>query len=164
VCACLPSYGFFLQTNCFSCRTLEELAKEQKKSASHLKQEIKESGKEGEIDESVVEQQEASAAKFLEFMEKARNGEMIPNDIIVRYAHYFKDDLTLDNMPRMQLINMCKCAKALLSSVICCNFLHLTVLPHNTTLNRQVYGYSTLRWRQFLKISATPSNANVAGG
>jgi LETM1 and EF-hand domain-containing protein 1, mitochondrial len=98
------------------------LAKEQKKSASHLKQEIKESGKEGEIDESVVEQQEASAAKFLEFMEKARSGEMIPNDVIVRYAHYFKDDLTLDNMPRMQLINMCKCATALLSSVIRCRF------------------------------------------
>ena len=84
------------------------MAKEQKKSASHLKQEIKESGKDDEIDESVVSKQEESAAKFLEFMEKARNGEVIPNDVIVRYAHYFKDDLTLDNMPRMQLINMCK--------------------------------------------------------
>jgi LETM1-like protein len=105
---------------------LEELAKEQKKSASHMKQEIKESGKEGEIEESVVAQQEASAAKFLEFMEKARNGEMIPNDIIVRYAHYFKDDLTLDNMPRMQLINMCTCATAMLSSVFRYGFVDLT--------------------------------------
>ena len=45
---------------------------------------------------------------MLEFLKKARNGEMIPPDIIIRYANYFKDDLTLDNMPRMQLLNMCK--------------------------------------------------------
>ena len=45
---------------------------------------------------------------MLEFLEKARTGEMIPSDVIVQYAHYFQDDLTLDNMPRMQLINMSK--------------------------------------------------------
>jgi LETM1 and EF-hand domain-containing protein 1, mitochondrial len=28
--------------------------------------------------------------------------------VIIRYANYFQDDLTLDNMPRMQLINLCK--------------------------------------------------------
>lgn len=88
--------------------TLEDLAKEQKKSATHMKEEIKESGQGDNIDDSVVAQQEASAASFLNFMEKARSGEMIPNSVILDYAHYFKDDLTLDNMPRMQLINMCK--------------------------------------------------------
>jgi LETM1-like protein len=45
---------------------------------------------------------------MLDFLKKARNGEMIPPDVIIRYANYFKDDLTLDNMPRMQLLNMCK--------------------------------------------------------
>ena len=45
---------------------------------------------------------------MLEFLEQARNGEMIPPDAIIKYANYFQDDLTLDNMPRMQLINMCK--------------------------------------------------------
>ena len=45
---------------------------------------------------------------MLEFLSKARNGEMIPPDVIIRYAKYFQDDLTLDNMPRMQLINMCR--------------------------------------------------------
>ena len=89
-------------------RTLEELAKEQKRSATHLKEEIQESGKESSVDQSVVEKQEQSANSFLSFMEQARSGEMIPNEVIVQYAHYFKDDLTLDNMPRMQLINMCK--------------------------------------------------------
>merc|ERR1712038_2229411 len=39
---------------------------------------------------------------------KARKGEMFPPEVIIRYSTYFKDDLTLDNMPRMQLINMCK--------------------------------------------------------
>lgn len=89
-------------------RTLEELAKEQKRSATDLKEEIQESGKESSVDQSVVEKQEQSANSFLDFMEQARRGEIIPNDVIVQYAHYFKDDLTLDNMPRMQLINMCK--------------------------------------------------------
>lgn len=45
---------------------------------------------------------------MLEFLENARSGQMIPPDVIIRYANYFQDDLTLDNMPRMQLINMCK--------------------------------------------------------
>jgi len=55
-----------------------------------------------------LEKQEASANSMLEFLEQARNGEMIPPDAIIKYANYFQDDLTLDNMPRMQLINMCK--------------------------------------------------------
>lgn len=89
--------------------TLEELAKEQKRSATHLKEEIQESGTgDDNIDKSVLEKQEQSAVSFLSFMEQARSGDIIPNDVIVQYAHYFKDDLTLDNMPRMQLINMCK--------------------------------------------------------
>lgn len=106
--------SYILKTNnlfvsrSYLCSTLEELAKDQKRSASNLKQEIKESGEEENVDETVVAKQEESAASFLEFMEKARNGEIIPNDVIVKYAHYFQDTLTLDNMPRMQLINMCK--------------------------------------------------------
>jgi LETM1-like protein len=60
-----------------------------------------------EADTTIVEQSD-SAGSMLEFLKKARNGERIPPDVIIRYATYFKDDLTLDNMPRMQLINMCK--------------------------------------------------------
>ena len=88
---------------------MEELAKEQKKSAANLKEKIEEEGGESDsFDKSVVEKQEQSASSFLEFMQLARSGAIIPNHIIVQYAHYFRDDLTLDNMPRMQLINMCK--------------------------------------------------------
>lgn len=90
-------------------RTLEELAKEQKRKATKRKKELEEAGidLQEEGDTTIVEQSD-SAGSMLEFLKKARNGERIPPDVIIRYATYFKDDLTLDNMPRMQLINMCK--------------------------------------------------------
>ena len=33
---------------------------------------------------------------------------IVPPDVIIKFAKYFEDNLTLDNMGRMQLINMCK--------------------------------------------------------
>ena len=93
----------------FSYRTLEEIAKEQKRKASKRKKELEDFGvdlaAEGDV---TIENQKDSAASMLEFLEKARSGEPVPPDVIIRYANYFKDDLTLDNMPRMQLVNMCK--------------------------------------------------------
>jgi len=89
--------------------TLEELAKEQKRKALNRRKELEEAGVDlGEEGREVIQKQEDSAASMVEFLEKARKGEMIPPDVIIRYANFFKDDLTLDNMPRMQLINMCK--------------------------------------------------------
>jgi LETM1 and EF-hand domain-containing protein 1 len=79
---------------------LEELAKEQKRIAANRK--------DGSDADSIASKQEASASDMLEFLDRARKGEMMPADVIIRYANYFQDDLTLDNMPRMQLINMCK--------------------------------------------------------
>jgi LETM1 and EF-hand domain-containing protein 1 len=79
---------------------LEELAKEQKRIASKRTSETPEN--------TIASEQEESAESMLGFLDRARNGEMMPPNVIVQYAHYFKDDLTLDNMPRMQLINMCK--------------------------------------------------------
>ena len=86
----------------FSFRTMEELAHEQKRIAANRKD-----GKDEPAD-SIASKQEASASDMLKFLELARNGEMAPPDAIIQYANYFQDDLTLDNMPRMQLINMCK--------------------------------------------------------
>lgn len=79
------------------------MATEQKRIAANRK--------EGSTDESadcVASKQEASASDMLKFLDLARKGEMIPPDAIIQYANYFQDDLTLDNMPRMQLINMCR--------------------------------------------------------
>jgi hypothetical protein len=90
-------------------RTMEELAKEQKRKAVKRKKEMLEAGVTvAEDDSNAIDGLEGSAASMLEFLEKARNGEIIPPDVIIRYANYFQDDLTLDNMPRMQIINMCK--------------------------------------------------------
>ena len=89
---------------------MEELAKEQKRIASKR---IKEN-REGDTDDKdsskadIASKQKESAASMLEFLDRARRGEMMPPDVIIQYANYFQDDLTLDNMPRMQLINMCK--------------------------------------------------------
>lgn len=88
-----------------NCRTLEELAKEQKRKASTRNKELKEAGVESS---ETIHKQEDSAASMLQFLESARSGKMIPPDVIIRYARYFQDDLTLENMPRMQLINMCR--------------------------------------------------------
>lgn len=82
--------------------TMEELAHEQKRIAANRKD-----GKDEPAD-SIASKQEASASDMLKFLDFARKGEMVPPDAIIQYANYFQDDLTLDNMPRMQLINMCK--------------------------------------------------------
>jgi len=51
----------------------------------------------------------ASAGKdVLDFIEKARLGEPLPNDTVIRIAQYFKDELTLANINRPQLVSMCQ--------------------------------------------------------
>eukprot|EP00934_Nitzschia_sp_Nitz4_P008592 Nitzschia sp. Nitz4//scaffold239_size30010//14829//17923//NITZ4_008012-RA/size30010-snap-gene-0.32-mRNA-1//1//CDS//3329543568//8582//frame0 len=80
--------------------TLSELAKEQKRIA------VKRTN--DSPDNEIASKQQQSAESMLEFLDHARQGEMMPPDIIVQYAKYFQDDLTLDNMPRMQLVNMCR--------------------------------------------------------
>mmetsp|Transcript_14511 Transcript_14511/g.41763 ORF Transcript_14511/g.41763 Transcript_14511/m.41763 type:complete len:1046 (+) Transcript_14511:61-3198(+) len=83
--------------------TLQDLAQEQKKRASS-----KQTSKEEEEADCVQEKKEKTAQSFLAFLEKARNGEMLPAEEIIKYASYFQDELTLDNMPRMQLVNFCR--------------------------------------------------------
>jgi hypothetical protein len=85
---------------------MEELAKEQKRIAANRKADD-DTGEQA-AEDSIASKQEACAADMLQFLDRARKGEMIPSDVIIQYANYFQDDLTLDNMPRMQLINMCK--------------------------------------------------------
>jgi LETM1 and EF-hand domain-containing protein 1 len=81
---------------------MEELVHEQKRIASNRKDGTDEAA------DSIASEQEASASDMLKFLDLARKGEMVPPDAIIQYAALFQDDLTLDNMPRMQLINMCK--------------------------------------------------------
>jgi len=84
--------------------TLGQLAKEQKKFAEIRKKDTAE-----ESDAESLEKDKAStAASFLDFLKKARTGEVIPPDVIINFSRLFEDNLTLDNMGRMQLVNMCR--------------------------------------------------------
>lgn len=86
---------------------MQDLAKDQKRRAESSKKHIVDNnGPTSDLEST--ENREETAASFLDFIEKARNGEFLPPEVIIRYAKYFKDELTLDNMPRMQLINMCR--------------------------------------------------------
>ena len=96
----LSMAGFFQDT-------LTELAKEQKKFAQIRKRYDSDDATDSESVQAECEK-EASASSFLEFLKKARTGEAIPPDVIIKFSKYFEDNLTLDNMGRMQLINMCK--------------------------------------------------------
>ena len=100
--ATFPTALILSEFLCNKFRTMEELAHEQKRIAANRKD-----GKD-ETADSIASKQEASASDMLEFLDLARKGEMVPPDAIIQYANYFQDDLTFDNMPRMQLINMCK--------------------------------------------------------
>lgn len=84
--------------------TLTELAKQQKKVAT----EASATSDSGNGDSAEVCPKEESATSFLEFIEKAKSGKAIPPDVIIKFSKYVKDNLTLDNMGRMQLINLCK--------------------------------------------------------
>jgi LETM1 and EF-hand domain-containing protein 1, mitochondrial len=50
----------------------------------------------------------SDAQEVIEFIEKARRGEHIPNDAVVRISKLFKDELTLNNVTRPQLVSMCQ--------------------------------------------------------
>lgn len=49
-----------------------------------------------------------SAADFLQFLESARKGERLPPEAIIKFSSYFKDEFTLENFPRAQLVNICR--------------------------------------------------------
>jgi hypothetical protein len=46
--------------------------------------------------------------QVIDFIEKARLGEPIPNEVVIRIARLFKDELTLANIARPQLVSMCQ--------------------------------------------------------
>lgn len=50
----------------------------------------------------------AGAKDLLDFVESAQKGRPISNDVVIRMAKYFKDELTLPNIARSQLVSMCR--------------------------------------------------------
>lgn len=49
-----------------------------------------------------------SAKELTEFIKKVRSGEAVENADILRFAQLFNDELTLDNLERVQLVSMCQ--------------------------------------------------------
>lgn len=48
------------------------------------------------------------ATQLLDFVERARQGRPISNDRVIEMAKHFKDELTLPNIARPQLVSMCR--------------------------------------------------------
>jgi len=99
--------GFFQET-------LHELAKKKKKLAhSRARKRLSLSAADPSSDASDPSSPDddkgvVGAEEFLDFLAKARAGEPLSNDAVVRFAKLFEDDLTLDKMGRMQLVSMAK--------------------------------------------------------
>uniref|UniRef100_A0A0D9VI51 Mitochondrial proton/calcium exchanger protein n=1 Tax=Leersia perrieri TaxID=77586 RepID=A0A0D9VI51_9ORYZ len=74
--------------------------------AKFLQDTAKEMAKEVQISRSGETKQ--TAEDLDEFLNKVRRGESVSNDEILNFAKLFNDELTLDNMSRPRLVNMCK--------------------------------------------------------
>ena len=51
---------------------------------------------------------QASASQLYDFMKRVRAGEMVSNYELMKFAPLFNDELTLDNLERVHLINLCR--------------------------------------------------------
>lgn len=61
------------------------------------------------LQEMAARSSKASEAQDLvKFIQKARKGESLPNESVIKIASLFKDELTLANIPRPQLVSMCQ--------------------------------------------------------
>ncbi|XP_050205623.1 uncharacterized protein LOC126655464 [Mercurialis annua] len=74
--------------------------------AKFLQETVKEMAK--EVQNSRSGETKQTAEDLDEFMNKARTGARVSNEEILGFAKLFNDELTLDNISRPRLVNMCK--------------------------------------------------------
>ncbi|XP_059665652.1 uncharacterized protein LOC132311656 [Cornus florida] len=74
--------------------------------AKFLQDTVKEMAK--EVQDSRSGETKRTAEDLDEFMNKVRTGAGVSNDEILGFAKLFNDELTLDNISRPRLVNMCK--------------------------------------------------------
>ncbi|KAK3010717.1 hypothetical protein RJ639_010930 [Escallonia herrerae] len=74
--------------------------------AKFLQETVKEMAK--EVQTSRTGEAKRTAEDLDEFMTKVRRGARVSNDEILGFAKLFNDELTLDNISRPRLVNMCK--------------------------------------------------------
>mmetsp|Transcript_18908 Transcript_18908/g.31018 ORF Transcript_18908/g.31018 Transcript_18908/m.31018 type:complete len:732 (+) Transcript_18908:93-2288(+) len=77
-----------------------ELARVLQDTAEEMAVQVKEKG--------ASKDKQSLAADFVTFMASVRKGEGVSNEDLIRFSKLFKDDLTLDSMPRPILVAMCK--------------------------------------------------------
>ena len=53
-------------------------------------------------------QTQASASQLYDFMKRVRAGEPISNYELMKFTPLFNDELTLDNLERVHLVNLCR--------------------------------------------------------
>ena len=51
---------------------------------------------------------QASASQLYDFMKRVRAGEPVSNYELMKFASLFNDELTLDNLERIHLVNLCR--------------------------------------------------------
>ncbi|KAE8767094.1 LETM1 and EF-hand domain-containing protein 1, mitochondrial-like [Hordeum vulgare] len=61
-----------------------------------------------EVQTSLSGDMKQTAEDLDDFLDKVRKGGHVPNEEILSFAKLFNDELTLDNMNRSRLVNMCK--------------------------------------------------------
>lgn len=69
---------------------------------------VKELVKKKPIDSTEGSGEKSSAKELVDFIERSRLGENIPNEKVIRIAQLFQDELTLDNIARPQLTSLCE--------------------------------------------------------
>ncbi|XP_022761449.1 mitochondrial proton/calcium exchanger protein-like isoform X2 [Durio zibethinus] len=74
--------------------------------AKFLQDTVKEMAK--EVQNSRSEEIKQTAEDLDEFLNRVRRGAVVSNDEILGFAKLFNDELTLDNISRPRLVNMCK--------------------------------------------------------
>ncbi|EOA25994.1 hypothetical protein CARUB_v10019389mg [Capsella rubella] len=74
--------------------------------AKFLQETAKEMAK--EVKHSRTGEAKKTAEDLDEFLDKVRRGQIVHNDELLGFAKLFNDELTLDNISRPRLINMCK--------------------------------------------------------
>ena len=61
-----------------------------------------------DMKKSTTGQTQASASQLYDFMKRVRAGQPISNYELMKFATLFNDELTLDNLERIHLINLCR--------------------------------------------------------
>ncbi|KAJ7978306.1 LETM1 and EF-hand domain-containing protein 1, mitochondrial-like [Quillaja saponaria] len=109
--------------------------------ARFLQDTVKEMAK--EIQNSRRGEIKKTAEDLDEFMNKVRTGSRVSNDEILGFAKLFNDELTLDNISRPQLVNMCK---------------YMGISPYGTDAYLQLYtSEKTATLRDWLELSLNHS-------